>query len=153
MESSSKTHKKKGGCQGCALKTLIGLLFLLLLCRIARFPPQIFGTPGDHFRAFVISPIPERVTILDVDVNDEIIVPDVVYSFRFTVNRADLEKIIAENSLKPATECTDPSPEPEWWNVPSDDVEVYHSEGPGDVKIMLCYHVNSGVADYSFMTY
>jgi hypothetical protein len=165
MESPSSRESKREGLtrsRGFVAKTalaatflLLPPIFLLLLCRATRFPPQIFGTPEDHFRAFVMDPIPESVSILNVEVNDIIIHPDVTYSFRFSVNREDLEKIIAYNSLQPSTECSSPSPQPVWWDITtSDDVEVYdYSPGEYDYDIELCYYPPGGVAYFFFFSY
>jgi hypothetical protein len=165
MESRSSkdlNSRNPRGSHGCVPKIALAFallllppVFLMLFCRATRFPPQIFGTPEGHFRAFVMDPIPESVNILNVEVNDIIIHPDVTYSFRFSVNREDLEKIIAYNSLQPSTECPIPSPQPEWWDITkSGDVEVYYySPSEYDYDIELCYYAPSGVAYYSFFSY
>lgn len=128
-------------------------LLLILCCILTKFPPQIFGNNKDHFRAFVISPIPESVEILDVEFSDLIIHPDVAYYFRFVVNRSDLNKIIAYNSLQPTDdECFD-SATPTWWNVPSPDKTEIYEYQTDDVIISLCYDAASSIALYSFWTY
>jgi hypothetical protein len=126
-----------------------------LCCAITKFPPQIFGKNEDHFRAFVIDPIPESVEILNVEFDDLIIHPDVAYYFQFLVNRSDLEKIIAFNSLQPTDdECFDPSPSPNWWKFPSpNNMEIYKYEKSGGLIISLCYDASSKTAYYAYWTY
>ncbi len=163
MESLSKDSQieKSVGCKELARKMAIALVIvvsapvlLILCCAITRFPPQIFGKNQDHFRAFVISPIPESVEILDVEFSDLIIHPDVAYYFRFLVDRRDLEKIIAYDSLQPTEdECFDPSPSPSWWKFPSpNNMEIYQYESD-DVIISLCYDAPSKTAYYAYWTY
>jgi hypothetical protein len=134
---------------------LLSVPFLLILCCVlTKFPPQIFGNNKDHFRTFVMSPIPASVEILDVEFDDLIIHPDIAYYFRFLVNRADLEKIIAYNSLeRTSDECFDPSPQPSWWNLQSpSNREIYKYESDGLI-ISLCYDSVSQTALYAFWTY
>jgi hypothetical protein len=158
MELSAKDNQS---CRTMARKTAIVLLILVsaplllgLCCAITKTPPQIFGKNEDHFRAFVIRPIPDSVEILDVEFSDLIIHPDVAYYFRFLVNRNDLEKIIAYNELQPTEdECFDPSPSPSWWKFPSsNNLEIYEYESEG-VIISLCYDASSKTAWYAFWTY
>jgi hypothetical protein len=166
MELSSSRDlngRNSRGSRGCGPKIALAFAFLLLppillllVCRATRFPPQIFGTPEDHFRAFVMNPIPKSVNILNVEANDLIIHPDVIYSFRFSINREDLEKIIAYNSLQSSgTECPAPSQHLEWWDITtSDDMEVYqYSPSKYDYDITLCYYVPSGIAYYEYFSY
>ena len=144
-----------------ARKMAIALLVLISVpilvgacCALTRFPPQIFGKNEDHFRAFVIDPIPESVKILNVEFDDIMIHPDVSYFFRFLVDRSDLKKIIAENALEPTSEeCFDPIPSPEWWKLPSsDNREIYQYKSDG-VIISLCYDASNKTAYYAYWTY
>jgi len=163
MESSTEDQLKKDsqGCKAVANKLgralaifVSSLILLLLCCTLTKFPPQIFGKSEDHFRAFVIDPIPNSVEILNVEFSDLIIHPDVAYYFRFSVNRSDVEKIIVYNSLQPTDdECFDPSPSPNWWKFPSPNtMEIYDYESE-DVIISLCYDATSKTAYYAFWTY
>jgi hypothetical protein len=135
-------------------------LWIALVCwNSIKFPPQIFGNNEDHFRAHIISPIPQSVEILDVKSDDLIIHPDVTYYFRFHINRADLEKIISYRKLS-AEEGTcsegNYSYPPEWWDVENlNNVEKYiYEEGKyGDLLITLCYDVPNKIAYYMFLTY
>lgn len=130
------------------------LVFSMWCWNIIKFPPQIFGNNEDHFRAHVISPIPESVTILDVEFSDLIIHPDVSYFFRFSVNRSDLEKIILGRKLKPIDECLDNFSLPKWWDISSlDDIEAYEYQSQGGTIISLCYRTSSQIAYYVFWTY
>jgi hypothetical protein len=131
-------------------------LFFTIWCwNVTKFPPQVFGNNEDHFRAHVINPIPESVTILDVKFDDLVIHPDVSYFFRFSINRNDLEKIILVRKLKPIDECSDNfSPLPDWWNISSlDDIEAYEYHSSGGTIISLCYRTLSQIAYYVFWTY
>jgi hypothetical protein len=159
--SELRTRRKVFSNKDLALSMVITLVFCILplasmmwCWSVTKFPPQIFGNNEDHFRAHVISPIPESVEILDVEFDDIIIHPDVAYYFRFLVNRDDLEKIISYRSLKPDDECSVSYP-PEWWDIsPSDDVETYrYNNGSDGLIITLCYHVPSKTAYYLFWTY
>jgi hypothetical protein len=162
MTPSSEVRAKKGtrGCKKIALGVVFSLailisplMLLILCCGLTRFPPQIFGTNSDHFRAHVISPIPESVEILDVQFDDLMIHPDVAYYFRFLIDRSDLEKIIAYRSLKPiADDCSNLSA-PEWWVSSSNDVEMYEYERSGEIILTLCYHAPSKIAYYRYWTY
>lgn len=153
-------YLKTCGCLTCASVTTLAfilvvspLIFLFLVVGVARFPPQIFGTNSDHFKAHVISPIPESVDILDVEFDDILIHPDVAYYFRFSVNQDDLKKIIAHRSLKAANECSFAFSDPEWWDIkPANDVEMYSYDEDG-FKLILCYHVPSSTAYYLYYTY
>jgi len=123
-------------------------------CKLTKFPPQIFGTTEDHYRTFVIDPIPDSVEILNVEVDDLIIHPDYEYAFRFTVNRNDLEEIITYNALQPTSECGVPYPVPEWWDIDSlADMETYQYNQSGGLIITLCYDVLSQIAYYSYFVY
>jgi hypothetical protein len=153
-------EEKPRGCKelirkmAFALVVLISLPALLILCCfITKFPPQIFGNNKDHFRAHVISPIPESVEILNVEFDDLIIHPDVAYYFRFLISRDDLEKIISYRSLTPRDDDCSDSSAPEWWASPSDDVEVYEYERSGGIILTLCYHAPSKTAYYRYWTY
>lgn len=133
-------------------------LGMAMLCwNFNKFPPQIFGSNEDHFRAHVISPIPESVEVLDVEFDDIMIHPDVTYYFRFLVDRSDLEKIISYRKL--STEegnCSGSSYPPEWWDVEKfENVENYvYGEGKyGNLLITLCYDAQSKIAYYMFLTY
>lgn len=120
---------------------------------VTKFPPQIFGSNEDHFRGHVIDPIPGSVEILDVVFDDLIILPDVSYYFRFTVNKTDLRKIIDHHSLQPFDkDCSVPNP-PEWWVDTTDNLEVYEFEKLGGTVITLCYHTPDQTAYYLFLTY
>lgn len=164
MESSTKDNQvgnNTSGCRVIARKMAIALIILVsapillgLCCAITRFPPQIFGKNEDHFRAFVIDPIPESVKIINVEFDDIMIHPDVAYFFHFLVNRNDLKKIISYNSLQPTSEeCFDPAPSPEWWKFPSpNNMEIYQYESDG-VIISLCYNASSQTAYYAYWTY
>ena len=162
MTSSSEGQigEKPRGCKELILKmalvlaVLISLPILLTLCCfVTGFPPQIFGTNKDHFRAHVISPIPESVEILNVESDDLIIHPDVTYYFRFLISRSDLEKIISFRSLTPIEDDCSDSSAPEWWVSSSDDVEVYEYERSGGIILTLCYHAPSKTAYYRYWTY
>lgn len=163
MTSSSRSRNKRKTFSGkdLALSIAITLVFCILplasmmVCwSVTKFPPQIFGNNEDHFRAHVISPIPESVEILDVEFDDLIIHPDVSYYFRFSVNRGDLGEIISYRSLEPASECPVPSSPPEWWDIsPSDNVETYQYNRSGKLIITLCYDVPSKTAYYLFRTF
>jgi hypothetical protein len=108
----------------------------------------------DHFRVHVIDPLPNSVELLNVEVDDLIIHPDVEYIFRFKVNRDDLDKIIRANTLQQTLECNVPIPAPEWWDVDLlDDVENYQYDHSDGKIITLCYHVSSQTAYYSYFTY
>ena len=157
-----QVEDNENGCRRVARQMAIVLLVFistpLLIascCALAKFPPQIFGKNEDHFRAFVIDPIPESVEILDVEFSDLIIHPDVAYFFRFSVNRDDLEKIIATNSLQATSdECFDPSPSPSWWKFPSpSDMEIYQYRSDGGLIISLCYDTSNNIAFYAFWTH
>jgi len=120
MNSSSGARNKDGKnlfLPSVAITPVICCIFVLVLmllcCSVTKFPLQIFGSNEDHFRAHVISPIPKSVDILDVEVDDLIIHPDVAYYFRFSINRDDLEEIILYRSLERTTgECSVfPSPD------------------------------------------
>lgn len=133
-------------------------LGMAILCwNFNKFPPQVFGSNEDHFRAHVISPIPQSVEVLDVEFDDIMIHPDVTYYFRFYVDRIDLEKIISHRKLS-AEEggCSGASYPPEWWDVENlEDVEKYvYEEGKyGNLLITLCYDAPSKTAYYMFLTY
>ena len=127
---------------------------MMLLWSETKIPFQIFGNNEDHFRAHVISPIPQSVEILNVEFDDLIIHPDVTYYFRFLVNKSDLEEIVSYRTLSSAEgTCDGSSYPPEWWDVKNlDDVEkfVYDFDG---LLITLCYHAPSKTAYYMFLTY
>jgi hypothetical protein len=164
MESSAKDNQVENNSSGCriiARKMALALLLLVSVpillvscCAITRFPPQIFGKNEDHFRAFVIDPIPESVKILNVEFDDIMIHPDVAYFFHFLVNRNDLKKIISYNSLEPTNdECFDPSPSPKWWKFPSpNNMEIYQYE-TDRVITSLCYDASSQTAYYAYWTH
>ena len=123
-------------------------------CKLTKFPPQIFGTTEDHFRVFVIDPIPDSIEILNVEVDDLIIHPDYEYAFRFTTNRNDLEAILEYNDLQPTSECNAPSPVPAWWDIDSlANMEAYQYYHSGSLIVTLCYHVPSQTAYYSYFVY
>jgi hypothetical protein len=133
-------------------------LWIAITCwNSAKFPPQIFGNNDDHFRAHVITPIPQSVEILDVYFDDLIIHPDVSYYFRFRIDRNDLNKIISYRALSPKEgTCSETLTSLEWWDVEKlDDVEKYiYEEGKyGDLLITLCYHAASKTAYYLYFTY
>jgi hypothetical protein len=133
---------------------IMPLVFGMWCWNVTKFPPQLFGDNEDHFRAHVINPIPESVTILNVEFSDLIIHPDVSYFFRFSVNRNDLEKILLNRKLKPIDECSDNFSLPDWWDISSsDDIEAYEYNSPGGTIISLCYRVPSQIAYYIFWTY
>jgi hypothetical protein len=164
MEVSTEDNQignKASGCRIIARKMAVALLVLISApilvvscCALTRFPPQIFGKNEDHFRAFVIDPIPESVEIINVEFDDIMIHPDIAYFFQFSVSRSDLEKIITSNSLQPTDdECFDPSPSPSWWKFPSpNNLQIYQYESDG-VIISLCYDTASTTAFYAFWTY
>jgi hypothetical protein len=160
MPSPSRTQIKRKNLSIKDLAISIAIAFVILAppawCWYAtKFPPQIFGNKEDHFRGHVISPIPESVEVLNVQFDDLIIHPDVVYYFRFVVNRDDLEKIISYRSLVLTNgECSGSSYPPEWWNnLPSDDMEVYEYNGSHELIITLCYDISTQTAYYMFLTY
>jgi len=137
----------------CVLPLVMGIL----CWNVTKFPPQIFGNNEDHFRAHVISPIPQSVEVLDVEFDDIMIHPDVTYYFRFHVDRDDLEKIISYRELSPDEgTCSGSSYPPAWWDVEKlEDVERYvYEEGMyGSLLITLCYYPPNKTAYYMFLTY
>lgn len=164
MEAPTKDNQIKKNASGCSIIARKIAIFLLILvsvpillglcCVITRFPPQIFGKNEDHFRAFVIDPIPGSVKILNVEFDDMIVHPDVAYFFRFSVNRNDLEKIIAFNVLKPTSdECFEPSPSPKWWKFPSPNSMEIYQYNKGRQIISLCYDASSQIAYYAYWTH
>ena len=134
---------------------ILPLVSLILCWSATKFPPQIFGNNEDHFRGHVINPIPDSVENLQVDFDDLIIHPDVTYYFRFTINSADLEKIISYRSLKADDECSARgSYPPEWWDISSKDkLEAYQYSETGGIIITLCYDASIETAYYLFFTY
>jgi hypothetical protein len=131
-------------------------IFVLLLCLIFRFPPQILGTYSDHFSEFVIRPIPESVKILDVEVDDIMVHPDVAYYFRFSVNREDLKKIISYRRLQSTDqECAAQfSYLPKWWRIKSSgNVEAYTYDNQDWLILTLCYDTSTSIAYYVYWTW
>lgn len=156
LSASKKRNTVKATVfRGCLQHIVLVIVFLVLWWKVIKFPPQIFGTPEDHFRAHVIRPIPKSVTNLKVAFDDLLIHPDVMYLFRFSINREDLEKILVARSLlpNPETSCSVSYP-PEWWDVTSHAVvEIYQYHRPGGIVITLCYVAARAEAYYSFFTY
>ncbi|MBN8656603.1 MAG: hypothetical protein J0M11_12775 [Anaerolineae bacterium] len=133
-------------------------LWIAMVCwNTAKFPPQVFGTNEDHFRAHIISPIPQSVEILNVEFDDIIIHPDVTYYFRFYVDRNDLEKIVSSRKLSlDEGACSGSSYPPEWWDVEKlENIERYvYEEGLyGGLLITLCYYPPNKTAYYMYLTY
>lgn len=132
---------------------LLPPIMLLLLCVITRFPPQIFGRDIDHFRSFVIEPIPESVEIIDVEFDDVMFMNDSDYWFMFKVNEENLQQIISEQSMRPAIgHCYEPYDSPDWqYSAMTESMEKYEYRNEENTSILsLCYDPSNSIVIYVY---
>ncbi len=138
-------------------KNYIGLICLILggliWWKLIRFPRQVLGTPKDHFKVYVTTPIPDSVRNLKVAFDDLIFNSSVVYWFRFNIGLNDVERIIESHSLQEVSKAFSVLPAPSWWHIESLYKPKIYRYASFKLLIVLWWDASTTEAYYMFVTF